>query len=47
MMKSIEQLHNEIQILNDNNIDTEELVRIADAIEREVEEGYVCSKQKI
>lgn len=39
-MKGIEQLHNEIQILKENNIDTDELVRIADAIEREVEECY-------
>ena len=40
MMKGIEQLHKEIQILK-NDIDTDELVRIADAIEREVKEGYV------
>ena len=37
----IEQLHKEIQVLDENNIDTYELVRIADAIEREVEEGYI------
>lgn len=41
MIDSLEQLRNEIQILRGNNIDTDELVRIADAIEREVEERYI------
>lgn len=41
MIDSLEQLRGEIQILRGNNIDTDELVRIADAIEREVEERYV------
>lgn len=41
MIESIEQLREEIQILRGNNIDTDELVMIADAIEREVEERYV------
>ena len=40
-MKAIDELRDEIRILRDNNIDTDELVRIADAIERELEEGYV------
>lgn len=41
MIESIEKLRGEIRILRGNNIDTDELVRIADAIEREVEERYV------
>ncbi|MBR2681731.1 MAG: hypothetical protein IKE22_00500 [Atopobiaceae bacterium] len=41
MMKSIEELREEIRILKQNHIDTDELVRIADAIEREVEECYI------
>ena len=41
MLDGIKQLHKEIQILNDNNIDTHELERIADAIEREVDSSYV------
>ena len=39
-MNSIDELRDEIRILRDNNIDTDELVRIADAIEREMEEEY-------
>lgn len=41
MIESIEKLRREIEILRDNNIDTDELAMIADAIEREVEERYV------
>ena len=42
-MKAIDELRNEICILrNHYNIDTCELVRIADAIERELEEEYVA-----
>ncbi len=40
-MNSIDELREEIRILRNNNIDTDELVRIADAIERELGEGYV------
>lgn len=39
-MSSIDKLHDEIEILKGNNIDTYELVRISEAIEREVQEGY-------
>lgn len=42
MLEGIELLHEEIQILKEcNNIDTYELEKIADAIEREVDERYV------
>ena len=41
MIESLEQLRNEIQILSGNNIDTDELAMIADAIEREVDERYI------
>lgn len=40
-MESLDELRDEIRILADNHIDTDELVRIADAIEHEVEERYV------
>lgn len=39
-MKSLDELRDEIKILADNHIDTDELVRIANAVEREVEECY-------
>ena len=41
MIKSLDELRKEIEILKGNNIDTYELVRISEAIEREVEEGYI------
>ena len=41
MLDGIGELLKEIQIFNENDIDTDELVRIADAIEREVEERYI------
>ena len=40
-MESLDELRDEIRILADNHIDTDELERIADAIEREVEERYI------
>lgn len=39
-MESLDELREETKILADNNIDTDELVRITEAIEREVLEGY-------
>ena len=41
MIKGLDELRKEIEILKGNNIDTYELVRISEAIEREVEECYV------
>lgn len=40
-MNSLDELREETKILADNHIDTDELVRIADAIEREVLERYI------
>ena len=40
-MKSMDELREEIRILKQNHIDTDELVRIADAIEQEIDSDYM------
>lgn len=41
MMKSMDELREEIRILKQNHIDTDELIRIADAIEQEIDSDYM------
>lgn len=41
MLKSIERLNKEIEILKQNNIDTDELVKISKDIEQEIDKQFV------
>ena len=41
MMRSMDELREEIRILKQNHIDTDELTRIAEAIEREIDSDYM------